>query len=137
MVCSVHHKIAIEHAASLGNREDTWFLVCCPALDCLAPWPRLSFERKWTTWIAKLGCGGKRQDTIVWASSSIYDDRQKVTILVRKCNTIRTYAVARLCANVACSNPANSALGPARNCCMAGRMISSLVSNQLVPVVIR
>src|SRR6266508_5768134 len=50
---------------------------------------------------------------------------------------IRTYAVARLCANVACSNPANSALGPARNCCMAGRMISSLVSNQLVPVVIR
>src|SRR6266511_3871468 len=49
----------------------------------------------------------------------------------------RTYAVARLCANVACSNPANSALGPARNCWMAGRMISSLVSNQLVPLVIR
>jgi hypothetical protein len=49
----------------------------------------------------------------------------------------RTYAVARLCANVACSNPANNVLGPARNCCMAGRMISSLVSNQLVPVVIR
>src|SRR6266542_6982565 len=52
-------------------------------------------------------------------------------------NFLRTYAVARLCANVACSNPANSALGPARNCCMAGRMISSLVSNQRFPGVIR
>ena len=29
---------------------------------------------------------------------------------------IRTYAVARLCANVACSNPRNSTFGPARNC---------------------
>jgi hypothetical protein len=31
-------------------------------------------------------------------------------------NNYRTYAVARLCASVACSNPRNSALGPARNC---------------------
>jgi hypothetical protein len=31
-------------------------------------------------------------------------------------NIIRTYAVARLCANVACSKPSSSALGPAKNC---------------------
>jgi ankyrin repeat protein len=50
---------------------------------------------------------------------------------------VRTYAVARLCANVACSNPCNNSLGPARNCIIAGRMISSLLSNQLTPVVMR
>src|SRR5438093_12237980 len=31
-------------------------------------------------------------------------------------NILRTYAVARLCAKVACSNPRNSAIGPPRNC---------------------
>ena len=50
---------------------------------------------------------------------------------------LRTYAVARLCANVACSKSRSSVLGPARNCWIAGRIIASLVSNQLVPLVMR
>src|SRR5258706_10695286 len=87
-VWSVHHKIGTEHAPSVRNGEDTWLVVCCPALNCLAPWSRLSSERKRTMWIAKLRCRRKRQDTVVWASPSISDDRQKVPILIRKRNTI-------------------------------------------------
>ena len=49
----------------------------------------------------------------------------------------RTYAVAGLWANVACSKPCKSAPGSAKNCWIAGRMMASLVLNQLVPVVIR
>ena len=48
----------------------------------------------------------------------------------------RTYAVARLCARPACGKPHRTALGSVKNCCIAGRIMSSLVAKRVAPVCI-
>jgi hypothetical protein len=70
-------------------------------------------------------------------AQDLLEHQQEFAQRVAFAYTVRTYAVARLWANVACSNPCNSTVGSARNCCKAGRMIASLLSNQLVPLVMR